>query len=162
MSIRVRNLVCALSLCAAAVSAACTGSSPAQPSSATSAAAANAALTASIIAPRPLSPANNSQVQFSSQPVTLTVLNAVVTQAAVTTYTFEVATDSGFSTKVQTKDGVTEGSGGQTSVKLDTLAASKDYYWHARATAGGTTGVFGSTFKFTIGAAISLNAPAPI
>ena len=94
--------------------------------------------------------------------MTLTVLNAVVTKPGGTTYTFEVATDAAFTAKVQTKDGVAEGSGGQTSVKLDALAAAKDYYWHARATAGGTTGVFGAAFKFTIGPAISINAPVPI
>jgi hypothetical protein len=97
-----------------------------------------------------------------AQPVTLTVLNAIVTKPGGTTYTFEVATDAAFSAKVQTKDAVVEGSGGQTAIKLDALAAAKDYYWHARATAGGTTGVFGAVFKFTIGPAISINAPVPI
>ena len=94
--------------------------------------------------------------------MTLTVQNAIVTKTGGTTYTFEVATDAAFTAKVQTKDGVAEGSGGQTSVKLDALAPAKDYYWHARATAGGTTGVFGAAFKFTIGPAIAINAPVPI
>ena len=55
-----------------------------------------------------------------------------------------------------------EGANGQTSVKLDALPASSDYYWHVRATGGGTAGVFGSVFKFTIGPAITLSAPLPI
>ena len=87
--------------------------------------------------------------------------NAVSTQGGVT-YTFEVGGDSAFATKIQTKDGVAEGTGGQTSVKLDTLAAAKDYFWHARATSGGTTGVFGPAYRFTIGPAITLSTPAPI
>jgi hypothetical protein len=57
---------------------------------------------------------------------------------------------------------VAEGGGGQTSVKLDMLAAATDFYWHVRATAGGTTGVFGTSSKFTIGPAIVINAPTPV
>ena len=47
-------------------------------------------------------------------------------------------------------------------MRLDTLPAARDYYWHARAQGAGTTGVFGATFKFTVGPAIVINAPVPI
>jgi hypothetical protein len=57
---------------------------------------------------------------------------------------------------------VAEGTGGQTSVTLDALAAAKDYSWHARATSSGTTGVFSAPYKFTVGPAILINAPSPI
>jgi hypothetical protein len=107
-------------------------------------------------------PANNSQLSFASQPVTLSVQNAVVTNGTTTTYTFEVATDPAFATKVQTKDGITQGSSGQTSVVLDALTGGRDYYWHVRATSADTVGVFGSTSKFTVGLAISIAAPVPI
>ncbi len=112
-------------------------------------------------APQPLTPANNSQVQYGSQPVTLTVQNAVSTTGGAT-YTFEVATDGNFTNKVQTKDGVAEGSGGQTTVKLDMLDAQKDYFWHAKATVAGKSGTFGSVSKFTVGVGVILNAPVPI
>src|SRR5471030_201180 len=49
-----------------------------------------------------------------AQPITLVVQNAVASKAG-TTYIFEVAADVAF-TKVQTKDGIAEGSSGQTSV----------------------------------------------
>jgi hypothetical protein len=90
------------------------------------------------------------------------VKNAVVTQSSGTMYTFEVATDPAFGAIVQTKSGVTESTSGQTSVKLDSLAPSKDYYWRARATANGTTGPNSSPAKFTMGAAVVLGAPTPI
>src|SRR4029077_11957496 len=77
-------------------------------------------------------------------------------------YTVEVATDPTFGTKVQTKDNVTEGAGGQTGIRVDLLPAATDYYWRAWATGGGTTGVFGPIFKFSIGPAIIINAPSPI
>jgi hypothetical protein len=116
----------------------------------------------SIVAPRPSAPPTNAILRFTDQPVTLAVTNAVVTKPGDTTYTFEVATDLGFANKVQTRDGVPEGSGGQTSIRLDALAGGQDYYWHARAQGSGTTGVFSVPFKFTVGPAIVISAPAPI
>jgi hypothetical protein len=143
----------------AAATAACGSSNPAQPSSGSTSAANG--LTASVSAPRPVVPANGAQIRNTDQPVVLVVQNAVSTVAG-STYTFEIATDSGFASKVQTKDGVIEGTGGQTGATLDALAAAKDYYWHARATSGGTAGLFGPTYKFTVGSAITISAPTPI
>jgi hypothetical protein len=145
---------------AAVASASCSKSSPAQPSAATAVAAVEL-LTASIVAPRPLSPGNNASIRNVDQPVTLIVQNAISTKPGLT-YTFEVATDAAFVTKVQTKDAVAEGTSGQTGAKLDALLAAKDYYWHARASGGGTTGLFGVVYKFTIGPAITIDAPVPI
>jgi hypothetical protein len=155
MSYRVSRV--ALTVLLLAATAACTSSSPAQPSG-----GAASSRSASIAAPRPAQPNDGAQILYSGQPVTLVVQNAIVTQTGSTTYTFEVATDTAFSAKVQTKDGVSEGSGGQTSVKLDQLAGSTTYYWHARAQGGGTIGVFGPTYKMTIGPAITINVPIPI
>ena len=145
-----------LSLAAVLTAAACSKSNPASPSSA------DGGLTASVVSPRLMAPANNLAIANAAQPITLVVQNAVVTKSGGATYTFEVATDANFTSKVQTKDGVAEGSGGQTSVKLDALPAGKDYYWHARATGGGTTGTFGAAYKFTVGPAIVVNAPVPL
>lgn len=117
--------------------------------------------TASVVAPRPTAPATGAQIKNGDQPVSLVVQNAITTGSG-STYTFEVSTDASFATKVQTRDAVAEGSGGQTSVKLDSLAAAKDYYWHARATSGGTVGAFGPTYRFTVGPAITLGTPVPI
>jgi hypothetical protein len=109
----------------------------------------------------PVSPANGAQVPNLSQPVTLTVSNAVVTDpSAGVTYTFEVASDAGFANKVQTKD-VPQGTG-QTSVKLDALPPGQDYFWRVRTTSGTTVGAYTSGSKFTIGAAIVISAPSPI
>jgi hypothetical protein len=106
-------------------------------------------------------PTNGAQIPNQGQPVTLVVLNASGS-AAGTTYTFEVAADIAFTTKVQTKDGISAGITGQTSAQLDPLPAQKDYYWRARAQAPGAAGTFSDPFKFTIGGAIALGAPVPI
>lgn len=106
-------------------------------------------------------PTNGAQIPNQGQPVTLVVLNASGSPAG-TTYTFEVASDAGFTTKVQTKDGISAGITGQTSAQLDPLPAHRDYYWRARAQAPGVIGTFSDPFKFTIGGAIDLGAPLPI
>jgi hypothetical protein len=144
-----------LTLVGALASTACGQSNPTSPSTTT-------ALTASVAAPRPLTPANNAVVANGARPATLIVQNAIVTKPGGTIYTFEVATDSAFASKVQTKDGVAEGSGGQTGVKIDALPPGRDYFWHARATAAGTTGLFGAVSKFTVGPPVTLNPPTPI
>jgi hypothetical protein len=137
--------------------AACSrSSSPAQPSAA-AAVPASADSTSSVTAPRPLTPTAGAQVKNLDQPVTLVVTNAVLTQSPATTYTFEVASDAGFASKVYTKSGVAAGSG-QTSLTIDKLGAGADYYWHARAEGGGTVGPFSPARLVTIGPAIVINA----
>ena len=155
----VQAVATVLSVALAIVVGACTSSSnPVQPSGTTTPVVAEPT-TASVASPRPLLPANNAQIRYLDQPVTIVAQNAIVTQSGPTTYSFEVATDAGFAAKVQTRDGVAEGTGGQTSLRLDQLAPARDYYWHARATSGGTTGVFGAAYKFTMGAQIIINPP---
>ncbi len=128
-------------------SMACSKANPGAPSS------------GSISTPQALIPTTGTLIPNSAQPVTLVAQNALATSSGGTTYTFEVATDAAFANKVQTKAGVTEGTGGQTSATLSALPSNADYYWHVQATAGGTTGLFSGASKFTIGPAVSLGAP---
>ena len=85
-----------------------------------------------IASPRPVSPLNNAQILYASQPVTLVVNNGFSTGGFTRTYTFEVASDAGFTSIVASKSGVAEGSGGQTSLTLDKLAGKATYYWRVR------------------------------
>jgi len=158
---RCRSYALVATLAVLLAAAACSKSSPASPSSSAAAAPVDVALTPSVAAPRPVSPTSGTQIANAAQPITLVAQNALVTQPGGASYTFEVATDAAFASKAQTKDGVAEGTGGRTSVTLDALPAGKDYYWHARATAGGTVGVFGPSLKFTVGPAIVISAPVP-
>ncbi|OLE82363.1 MAG: hypothetical protein AUF76_09735 [Acidobacteria bacterium 13_1_20CM_2_65_9] len=120
--------------------AACSKSSPTKPTS-TAAPAEADAVTGSVTVPQAVSPAANAQIRNVDQPVTLVVANAVATRGT-NAYDFEVSTDTGFATKVATKTGVAEGAGGRTTITLDRLTPNADYYWHARAQAGGTAGPF--------------------
>src|SRR5580765_5289295 len=142
-----RSLRVVLSLAAVLAAAACSKSptAPATP----------------LAVPALTTPTNGAQIPNQGQPVTLVVLNASGSTVG-TTYTFEVASDIGFTNKVLTRDGIPAGITGQTSTQLDPLPAQKDYYWRARAQAPGATGTFSDPFKFTIGGAITLGAPLPI
>jgi hypothetical protein len=140
--------------------AACSKSSPTKPTS-TAAPAEADAVTGSVTVPQAVSPAANAQIRNVDQPVTLVVANAVATRGT-NAYDFEVSTDTGFATKVATKTGVAEGAGGRTTIALDRLTPNADYYWHARAQAGGTAGPFTAGRKFSIGPAVTIDTPVPI
>jgi hypothetical protein len=144
----------------AAGAAACSKSNPAQPSS--GGGSSNTDTTASVTVPQPVSPALNALVRNVDQPVTLVVRNAVITQNAPVTYTFEVATDSAFANKAFSRSGVPENSAGQTSLTIDRIGAGADYFWRARAEGGGTIGPFSAARRMTIGPAVTLTAPTAV
>lgn len=115
----------------------------------------------SLTVPKGAVPAMGASVKYVDQPITLTVQNAVTTGGGALTYTFEVASDEAFNTKVAVKDNVTGGTT-QTSVKLDApLAGGKGYFWRARANDGSSTGPYSSAINFSVGSAIDLQAPQP-
>jgi hypothetical protein len=143
---------------------ACEKSSPARPSdveTATQVASVVDAKTGiTLTSPTLVAPDNNHQFKNVEQPVTLTVRNAVTTGSTALTYTFEVATDASFANKVFTKD-APQGSG-QTSLKIDKLAADKNYFWRAHATSGSTAGPNSAVRGFTIGPEVTLQQPTLI
>ena len=141
---------------------ACEKSSPARPSdvetTTQTASVVDAKTGVTLTTPALVSPANNQQLKNVEQPVTLTVRNAVTTGTTGLTYTFEVASDAGFANKVFSKDGVAETSG-QTSLKIDRLAADKNYFWRAHANSGSLAGPNSAVRAFTIGPEVTLQQP---
>ena len=116
---------------------------------------------ATVTTPALVAPANGAQIANLKQPVTLTINNALVTDSAATVlYTFEVATDAAFASKVQTP--TASPGNGQTSVVLNPLTPGQNYFWHARATGGGTVGLFSTTGTFTVGPAVAISTPNPV
>src|SRR3954471_12040952 len=113
-----------------AVTLACTKESPTRPSETTASSATASVTDAStgvtLTAPAAVTPTANQQFKNVEQPLTLTVRNAVTSGATALTYTFEVASDAAFGTKVFSKDGVAAGNG-TTSLKIDKLPANKSY-----------------------------------
>jgi len=109
--------------------------------------------------PQPVTPTAGQRFKFADQPVTLTLKNAASTGSTPLTYGFQVANDANFTSVAFAKDGVAEGSGGQTSLKIDKLAGNKDYYWRVRAASGGSTGPYSTARAFNIGPEVVIQAP---
>lgn len=140
-----------------ALTTACSNSTPLQPT--TGSTSSGAAAATSSTAPGLASPADGAQIPHVSQPITLTVTNAVSTSSAPQTYTFEVATDSDFKTIVYSKSGVAAGAGGQTSLTITKVKPATTYYWRARDVNGVTVGPTTAAKTFTIGPEVILQTP---
>src|SRR5437660_12550625 len=85
-----------------------------------------------ITAPKTLEP-TNVKIAVDNQPVTLLAENAGSSGVRPLVYVFEVATDAGFANKVFSRDNITPGDGGRTSVRLpDRLAPERSYFWRVR------------------------------
>jgi hypothetical protein len=113
-----------------------------------------------ISAPMIMQPAAGTRVVVDQQPVTLTVGNATTNGVRPLSYLFEVAIDAGFTNKVFTRDSITPGDGGQTSLRLpDALGTGRTYYWHARAQDGANTGSFSTVANFDVFTPIVIQAP---
>ena len=143
--------------------AACEKQSPSSPSesnvSPETTAVTNAVTGITITTPTPVTPTNNQQIRNVEQPLTLVIRNAVSTGTTPLTYTFEVATDAGFASKVYAKEGVPAGANGQTAQRIDKLAGEKNYFWRARVTSGPTGGPNSAARPFTVGPEVVIQAP---
>jgi hypothetical protein len=114
-----------------------------------------------ITAPAVVEPSQGFKFRYTEQPIRLTVQNAATSGVRPLSYAFEVATDSGFETKVFSKGSVPPGDGGRTSVQLDVLEIGRAYYWRVRALDGANTGPY-TTASFEIFPKPVLNPPTAV
>jgi hypothetical protein len=114
-----------------------------------------------ITAPKLLEPQQGFKFKESEQPIRLLIENASSSGVRPLSYTFEVAADNGFSTRVFSRAGVAPGQNGRTSVQLDRLEIGRAYYWRVRAEDGANTGPF-STAGFEIFPKPAINPPAAV
>jgi hypothetical protein len=133
---------------------ACGAESPTSPSDGSS---------STVTAPRLVQPASGATVTLGASPLTLVVENATATPAQTMTYTFEVATDASFSTRVFVQEGVTQGDAGRTSTTVTTtLEPGVAYVWRARAQTASVSGPAADGWSFTTEAEQSLAPPVAI
>jgi hypothetical protein len=135
-----------LAYCAVVVGAACGGSAT-QPTSSTQ--------------PQLVTPNDGQQLIFAVQPLSLTTQNAVTTGSTPMTYTFQVATDAGFTNVEYSKAGVAQGTG-QTSLTIGMLPGATTYYWRVQAYNGSVAGLSSKARSFQVGAQVILQAPAAV
>ena len=117
-----------------------------------------------ITAPKLLEPAQGFKVKESQLPLKLLIENSATTGVRPIAYTFEIATDSEFQTKVYARSGVPNGEGGRTNVTVERLDLGRPYHWRVRAEDGANSSAY-STASFEVLPKPLLNAPpqrAPI
>jgi hypothetical protein len=145
-----------------AITTACTKASPTRPSDGTAsgqtASVTDATTGVTLTSPSLVTPTVNQQFKNVDQPVTLTIKNAVTSGTTALTYSFEVASDAAFGTKVYSKDGVATGSA-TTALRIDKLTANKSYFWRARAQSGSLAGPYTEGRGFGIGPEVILAQP---
>lgn len=119
-----------------------------------------------ITAPKTLTPASGAQIPGDQQPLTLLLENASSSGQRPLTYSFEVATESGFTNRVFAQDSVPPGDGGRTSLKLPSnLPIGKVYYWRAKAADGANQSPYSTAADFNVFTPVSFDKPtllAPI
>lgn len=111
-----------------------------------------------ISAPRVVEPAQGARLKHSQQPIRLMIENANSNGQRPLWYTFELASDSNFSSKLFAKSSVSPGPDGKTAVQIDKLDLGRPYYWRARAEDGANTGPF-TTVQFEVLPQPFLGAP---
>jgi hypothetical protein len=112
-----------------------------------------------ITAPNPIDPGSGARVPSDRQPITLVVGNASSNGPRPLSYAFEIATDTNFTTKVFTRDGISGGSG-RTSLRLpDALATGRTYFWRAQAQDGANSSAFSTPVSFSVFTPVVIGAP---
>jgi hypothetical protein len=112
-----------------------------------------------ITPPSPVEPRDGVKIASDQQPVTLLLANAATNGERPLSYVFEVATDTGFTNKVFTREGVTPGEG-RTALRLpDPLASGRTYYWRAQAVDGANSSPVSALAFFTIFTPIVIDQP---
>lgn len=112
-----------------------------------------------ITAPKMLEPAQGFRFKENEQPIKLLIENSSSTGVRPVTYTFEVASDDAFSSKVYARSGVAAGDGGRTSVIVEKLDLGRGYYWRVRADDGANSSMYASS-NFEVLPKALLNPPA--
>jgi len=155
MTLRLARVACALAVFGLAGCEAAKSSNPTAPT------VAGPIPGVTISAPALLEPAQGLKFKENEQPIRLVVQNATSSGVRSLTYNFEVAADSGFTSKVFSRSGVAPGEGNKTSVQVDRLEIGRPYYWRAWAEDGANTGSM-ATAGFEIYPKPAVTAPGPV
>jgi hypothetical protein len=113
-----------------------------------------------ISAPTLIEPAQGFKFKENEQPIRLVVQNATTNGVRPLTYTFEVASDTNFASKVFSRSNIAPGDG-RTTVQIDRLEIGRVYYWRAWAEDGANTGAT-ATAGFEIYPKPAVTPPTPV
>lgn len=113
----------------------------------------------SFVAPVAQQPANAVAFNFSQQPITVEIINAVRTGGAAVSYNLEVSNNPNFGSLAVSREGIAEGDG-VTKVQLPQLVGNTTYYWRWRAVVDGVAGEPSLTRSFFLRPNVVFAAPA--
>ena len=151
----------ALALCSAAFLAALVACEAEKSSNPLSPSVAGPIAGVEISAPRMIEPASGARFKEAQQPIRLLVENASSSGVRPLYYTFEVASDTEFQTKMFARSQVPPGGDGRTAVQVDRLELGRTYYWRARAEDGANAGPYASA-QFQLLPRAVISAPPQI
>jgi len=114
-----------------------------------------------ISAPGLIEPLQGFKFKENEQPIRLVIQNSTSSGVRPLSYTFEVAADSGFGSKVFSRSSVAPGENNRTSVQIDRLEIGRAYYWRAWAEDGANTGAT-ATAGFEIYPRPAVNPPVAV
>jgi hypothetical protein len=110
-----------------------------------------------------LEPIPGQRIAVDRQPVTLLIENSSTNGVRPLSYSFEIATDAAFNSKVFSRDSVAPGEGGRTSLRLsDALQTGRTYFWRARALDGANESPYANAAAFDIYTPIVIDSPPPV
>jgi hypothetical protein len=116
-----------------------------------------------ITAPKPLEPANGTEIVSSSQPVRLLLENASSNSVRPFWFELQIARDAGFASLVHAVERIEPGPGGRTTYQVPlTLPSDQVYYWRSRALDGANTGPFSAAASFRVVVPIVIDTPVPL
>jgi hypothetical protein len=116
-----------------------------------------------ISAPKLLEPGTGWRLDSTVQPLTLLLENSSTNGVRPLSYTFEVASDATFNTRLFTRSGVVPGDDGRTSLRLpDRLTGGRSYYWRAQASDGVNSSPFSQPVAFELFIPIVIGQPVPV
>jgi hypothetical protein len=150
-----------LAVCSAAFLAALVGCEAQKSSNPLSPSVAGPIAGVEITPPRMIEPAQGAKFKEAQQPIRLLVENATSSGVRPLYYTFEVASDGEFQTKMFARSQVPPGGDGRTTVQIDRLELGRTYHWRARAEDGANSGPY-VTAQFQLLPRASIGAPPQI
>ena len=117
----------------------------------------------SITAPKPLEPANQSQVVADGAPQALLIENAGSSGPRPLWLQVDIAADSGFQRIVHQADRIALGGEGRTRYRLpEPLASGHTYFWRSRGADGANTGPYSNVVSFSVVDPVVLETPTPL
>jgi hypothetical protein len=114
-----------------------------------------------ISTPNLLEPGQDWELKTRDQPLKMLFQNADTNGVRPLKYSFDIASDSGFTNIVFARTGIEPDGSGVTQFQLPDKLAAGTYWWRTRAEDGANTGPYSAVKSFIVAAQVVLAPPTP-